>query len=191
MNIAQIPGLKNLVMDKIPHVSTFMVVCAYVWTCMAKTREALGHETEVEQHLIFAMDVRARLDPPIPANYFGNAVLVCWNTLKTSELVGEDGFCKAVQEINKVLDEKINNKEGVETHFDDIEAAKGMPALGVSGSPKFDYYTTDFGWGKPKKYEHLHGNCVTRDLKGDLGIENLCAYFMIFLPFLRLCDCRV
>ncbi|WOH13549.1 hypothetical protein DCAR_0833059 [Daucus carota subsp. sativus] len=137
------------------------------------------------------MDVRARLDPPIPANYFGNAVLVCWNTLKTSELVGEDGFCKAVQEINKVLDEKINNKEGVETHFDDIEAAKGMPALGVSGSPKFDYYTTDFGWGKPKKYEHLHGNCVTRDLKGDLGIENLCAYFMIFLPFLRLCDCRV
>ncbi|XP_017234254.2 LOW QUALITY PROTEIN: malonyl-coenzyme:anthocyanin 5-O-glucoside-6'''-O-malonyltransferase-like [Daucus carota subsp. sativus] len=90
-----------------------------------------------------------------------------------TEKVGEDGFCKAVEEINKVLDEKINNNEGVlkglETYFDDIKAAKG-PALGVAGSPKFDYYTTDFGWGKPKKYEHVTGICVTRDLKGDLGI---------------------
>ncbi|KAL1827889.1 hypothetical protein ACET3Z_006301 [Daucus carota] len=174
MNLAQIQGLKNSVLDKIPHVSTFMVACAYVWTCMAKTREALVHETEVEQQLVFGMDARARLDPPVPANYFGNVVLVCWNTLKTSELVGEDGFCKAVEEINKVLDEKINNNEGVlkglETYFDDIEAAKGQPALGVAGSPKFDYYTTDFGWGKPKKYEHVTGICVTRDLKGDLGI---------------------
>ncbi|WOG87864.1 hypothetical protein DCAR_0207096 [Daucus carota subsp. sativus] len=179
MNIAQIQGLKNLVMDKIPDVSTFKVACAYVWTCMAKTREALGHVTEVEQHLIFGMDTRARLDPPIPANYFGNVVVVCWNSLKTSQLVGEDGFCNAVQEIIKVLDEKINNNEGVlkclETYIDDIEAAKGQPALGIGGSPKFDYYTTDFGWGKPKKYGFVFrsygcGLSESRDSKGGLEI---------------------
>nr|XP_017234404.1 PREDICTED: anthocyanin 5-aromatic acyltransferase-like isoform X2 [Daucus carota subsp. sativus] len=174
MNVAQIQGLKNLVMDKIPHVSTFMVACSYVWNCMAKTREALGHGTEVEQCLVYGMDVRARLDPPIPANYFGNAVLGCWNTLKTRQLVGEDGFCNAVEEMNRVLDEKINNNEGVlkglETYFDDIGAAKGKEVIRVVGSHKFDYYTTDFGWGKSKKYEHLNRICLIRDLKGDLGI---------------------
>nr|XP_017233473.1 PREDICTED: malonyl-coenzyme A:anthocyanin 3-O-glucoside-6''-O-malonyltransferase-like [Daucus carota subsp. sativus] len=174
-----IQGLKNLVMDKIPHVSTFMVACAYLWTCMAKTREALGHETEVEQHLLFGMDARARLDPPIPANYFGNVVLVCWNTLKTRQLVGEDGFCNAVQEMKKFLDEKINSDEGVlkglETYFDDIEAAKWQTTLAVAGSPKFDCYTTDFGWGKPKKYEYVFrtyacGLSGSRDSKGGLEI---------------------
>ncbi|XP_074356857.1 phenolic glucoside malonyltransferase 1-like [Apium graveolens] len=176
MNIAQIQGLKNLVLDQIPRVSAFIVACAYVWTCMAKARVSLGHETEEEEHLIFGMDARARLDPPIPANYFGNAVLGCWNTLKTRQLVGEDGFYSAVQQIRKVLDEKINNEEGVlkglETHFEKPKVTKGQTKLGVSGSPKFDYYSTDFGWGKPRKYEQVPGVCMSRDLDGvvEIGI---------------------
>lgn len=174
MNIAQIQGLKSSVLDQIPLVSSFMVACAFVWTCMAKARVSLGHETEVEEHLIFGMDARARLDPPIPANYFGNAVLVCWNTLKTRQLVGEDGVYNALEEIRNVLDEKIKNEDGVlkglDMYFDDIEAARGHTIIGVAGSPKFDHYSTDFGWGKPKKYEHVTGVCVSRDSKGDLEI---------------------
>lgn len=31
--------------------------------------------------------------------------------------------------------------------------------FGIAGSPKFDYYTTDFGWGKPKKVEAVSQKC--------------------------------
>ncbi|KAK1388927.1 Phenolic glucoside malonyltransferase 1 [Heracleum sosnowskyi] len=157
----QIQGLKNLVSAQVPHVSTFVVVCAYVWTCMAKTRAALGqemnNENQVEEHFIFAMDTRDRLDPPIPSNYFGNTIVPCLATLKTSELVGEKGFGNAVEEIRNALYENINNEEGplkgLETFSDRIETTRGQTKFGVAGSPKFDNYSADFGWGKPKKYE--------------------------------------
>lgn len=153
-----IQGLKNLVSAQ---VSTFVVVCAYVWTCMAKTKAALGlemdDENQVEEHFIFAMDARDRFDPPIPSNYFGNTILPCWATLKTSQLVGEKGFSNAVEEIRNAVYEKINNEEGplkgLEIYFDRNEMTKGQIKFGVAGSPKLDYYSADFGWGKPKKYE--------------------------------------
>ncbi|WOH07441.1 hypothetical protein DCAR_0726871 [Daucus carota subsp. sativus] len=157
MDHLQIQGLKNLVSTQVPHASTFVVVCAYVWACMAKMRAAEGQEVEVDEHFVFAVDARARLDPPIAANYFGNAILPCWSTLKTIELAGEQGFRIAVKKIREGLDEKMKNEEGVlkgyDTIFDQIKAAKGQPKFGVAGSPKFDYYSTDFGWGKPKKYK--------------------------------------
>ncbi|KAK1392048.1 Transferase [Heracleum sosnowskyi] len=114
INRAQIHKLKNLVSPQLPHVSTFVVVCAYVlWTCMAKARTALGQEMNVEEevaeHFVFAMDARARLDPPVPLNYLGNAVLPCWSSLKTIELVAEEGFGMTVKKIRSAIDEKINN----------------------------------------------------------------------------------
>lgn len=161
LNQEEIQGLKNLV-SALPHVSKFVVVCAYVWTCMAKTRAALGpemnDENQVEaEHFIFAMDARDRVDPPIPSNYFGNTILPCWATLESRQLVGEKGFVSAVEEIRNALNEKINNEEGplkgLEMYFDRNQVTKGQTKFGVAGSPKLDYYGTDFGWGKPKKYE--------------------------------------
>lgn len=178
LNPGQIQGLKSLVSA---HVSTFVVVCAYVWTCMAKTRAALGQEVndekQVEEHFIFAMDARHRLDPPIPPNYFGNTILPCWATLKTSQLVGEKGFVNAVEEIRNALNEKINSEEGplngLEIYFERNEATKGQTKFGVAGSPKLDYYNADFGWGKPKKYEIVSekfGLIGSKDCQGGLEL---------------------
>ncbi|KAK1367319.1 Anthocyanin 5-aromatic acyltransferase [Heracleum sosnowskyi] len=184
MNRAQIQGLKNLVSAQVPHVSTFVVVCAYVWTCMTKARAALGQDQknddfEVEEHFFIGMDTRARLDPPIPSNYFGNAILTCKCTLKSSQLLGggEEGFVNAVEEIRKTLDGKTSSEEGVlkgfEMFFDHIDAMKGQRKFGVSGSPKFDDYGLDFGWGKPKKFDFVSKKfslAGTRDSNGDLEI---------------------
>ncbi|KAL8088147.1 anthocyanin 5-aromatic acyltransferase-like [Apium graveolens] len=165
MNRVQIQRLKNLVTARIPYVSTFVVACAYVWSCMAKTRLVLGQEKNDEnevENFVFLMDTRERLDPPIPSNYFGNAAVSCRCSLKSIQLVGEkEGFLNAVKEIKRVLDGKLNNEEvlkGFETVFDVIEASKGQRKFGVAGSPKFDYYSTDFGWGKPIKYEVVSEN---------------------------------
>lgn len=175
----QIQGLKNLVPAQLQRVSTFVVVCAYVWTCMAKTRAALGQATNdenqaEEEHLIFAMDARDRLDPPIPSNYFGNTILPCWATLKTSQLVGEKGFADAVEEIRNALYERLKGPlKGLEMYFDRNEATKGQTKFGVAGSPKLDYYGADFGWGNPKKYEIVSekfGLIGSKDFEGGLEL---------------------
>ncbi|KAK1392699.1 Malonyltransferase [Heracleum sosnowskyi] len=183
INRAQIQGLKDLVLAKLPHVSTFIVVCAYAWTCMAKASisialgQGIGNENEVEEHFILAIDTRARLDPPIPSNYLGNAVTPGVTTLKTSRLVGQEGFVYAAEEIKKSLHEQINNEEGVlkglDVFFDFIEGMKGQKNFGVAGSPKFNYYGTDFGWGKPKKYDVVSEKFAlvgSRDSDGGLEI---------------------
>ncbi|KAJ0602243.1 putative anthocyanin 6''-O-malonyltransferase [Helianthus annuus] len=64
--------LKTLVSTQVPtlsYVSSFTVACAYVWSCMAKTRK---DELQVFR---FVIDCRARMDPPIPLAYFGNCVI--------------------------------------------------------------------------------------------------------------------
>lgn len=182
INRVQIQGLKHLVTDQYPQVSSFVVTCAYVWTCMAKARMALQQFTydkeEVKEHFVFMMDTRERLDPPVPSNYFGNAVVNCRCSLNTSLLVVEqEGLKNAVKEIRRVLDEKLNNEEGVvkgfEKVFDVIKASIMQHKFGVSGSPKFDYYSTDFGWGKPIKYEAVSekfGLVGSRDSDGGLEI---------------------
>lgn len=181
MNRAQIQGLKDLVLAELPYVSTFVVVCAYVWTCMAKASIVLANEiddeNEVLEHMIIAIDTRARLDPPIPSNYFGNAVSPCKTTLNLSRLRGQEGFVYAAKEIKEALHEQINNDEGVlrglDTIFDDIEAMKGQKIFGVAGSPKLDYYSTDFGFGKPKKYEVVSEKfslAASRDSSGGLEL---------------------
>lgn len=52
------------------HVSSFVVTCGYVWSCLAQSRAACCEEVREHEweHFIFAADCRARLDPPIPDN---------------------------------------------------------------------------------------------------------------------------
>ncbi|XP_063945831.1 anthocyanidin 3-O-glucoside 6''-O-acyltransferase-like [Daucus carota subsp. sativus] len=137
----------------------------------------IDDENEVLEHMIIAIDTRARLDPPIPSNYFGNAVSPCKITLNLSRLRGQEGFVYAAKEIKEALHEQINNDEGVlrglDTIFDDIEAMKGQKIFGVAGSPKLDYYSTDFGFGKPKKYEVVSEKfslAASRDSSGGLEL---------------------
>ncbi|KAL8090162.1 hypothetical protein AgCh_039577 [Apium graveolens] len=85
---------------------------------------------EVEEHFGFAIDIRSRLVPPISSNYFGHAITFREATLKTCQLVGDEGFINAVEEISKVLHEQIKYKEGgLETLFDGIEVINRVKGL--------------------------------------------------------------
>lgn len=162
---ADIEALKSLVIQKrpaLPYVSSFTVACAYIWTCMAKTRAAVVKNSEQESlNFGIAYDCRARLDPPLPASYFGNCILSSVTREKRDILAGEEGLFTAAELIGKSLYAKLNNKEGVlkgagnsQNEFAGI--LRGEWYLGVAGSPKFDYYNTiDFGWGKPRKFEFV------------------------------------
>ncbi|KAL3829588.1 hypothetical protein ACJIZ3_018390 [Penstemon smallii] len=175
----EVQQLKNLVIAKSTtpamfHLSSFTITSAYVWTCLTKCAAGAGEEVDdmEPEYFCFAVDARARLDPPVPGTYFGNCVALVTTESTHGEMKGENGFIIAVELIGEVISEKVNKKEELLRDSDKWMMKYGPMMIGkrcfgVSGSPKFDMYDTDFGWGKPKKFE-----CVSID--GDGGAMSLC-----------------
>ncbi|KAK6919490.1 hypothetical protein RJ641_015394 [Dillenia turbinata] len=125
------------------HVSTFTVTCAYVWMCMIKARSEFGEqigEDEME-HLVFGADCRALLDPPLPVTYFGNCLVPCLSTVKSKELIGENGFIVAAKAIGESIQKRLKNKDeflkDADKWISDIEQLEHKRIVGVTGSPKF------------------------------------------------------
>jgi shikimate O-hydroxycinnamoyltransferase len=56
-------------------VSTFCAVTAHLWRCMCLARAARRLPQDSTTRLVFAANVRRSLKPPLPNNYFGNAVI--------------------------------------------------------------------------------------------------------------------
>ncbi|GFP79128.1 anthocyanin 5-aromatic acyltransferase [Phtheirospermum japonicum] len=72
----EIQKLKNLVIaaKAFVRLSSFVVVCAHLWTCLAKSAAAAGEEVGDDEpdYFCFPVNCRGRLNPPLPDNYFGN-----------------------------------------------------------------------------------------------------------------------
>ncbi|KAJ4841667.1 hypothetical protein Tsubulata_019413 [Turnera subulata] len=136
------------------HLSTFVIVYAYTLVCIMRAK-GLAHNKKVI--IGFVADCRARLEPPLPANYFGNCVIFCIAVTQARNIVEEH---TSVAFVAKELSGCVTKLEkGV------LEAAKRslseyakeglseVEAIGVAGSTRLEVYGTDFGWGRPKKVE--------------------------------------
>ncbi|XP_022955408.1 phenolic glucoside malonyltransferase 1-like isoform X2 [Cucurbita moschata] len=159
------------------HISSFALTTAYLCVCIAKsngTREgnlAFG----------FPADARSRLKPPLPSNYFGNCVSVRGVFIERTELLGEKGIVvgsKAISEAVKSLEEGALDRAERWCKFmiASIGNDSGEKMITVGGSPKFEVYSADFGWGKPRKVELVSSESpttvsLTDSGDGDGGIE--------------------
>lgn len=168
MSQIDIQKLKNLVLTKEPnppHVSSLTVTCAYAWTCWLRSIDAVVKEIEGDtinnepQFLSVPVDFRQRLDPPLPQTYFGNCVLPCIVPFSCVEVVGNgnEGFFKVAIQIGEAVKKMLNNKEGVVkgNWLSELRKIASGNILAVVGSPKYDGYDVDFGWGKANKFESL------------------------------------
>ncbi|KAK4484867.1 hypothetical protein RD792_007467 [Penstemon davidsonii] len=199
---ADVKKLKDLVLSKNPglvQVSSFVVVTAYVWTCFVKS----GEVVEDDEYFIFAVDSRARINPIVPSNYFGNCLAYGMAKIGHRELVENEGFVRAAKAIAEDIKNRVNNKDevlkGAENWLSDISKFFGVRAIGVSGSPKFDLYNVDFGWGSARKMEvvSIDGEkysmslCKSRDYEGGLEVglslpkERMETFAAIFADGLR------
>nr|XP_043612382.1 malonyl-coenzyme A:anthocyanin 3-O-glucoside-6''-O-malonyltransferase-like [Erigeron canadensis] len=146
-------------LPKLEYVSAYTVCCGYVWSCIAKSRlQVEGKKGEYElERFVCIIDLRARLDPPVPQTYFGNCLIVCSTPTNTSLLTGMQGFSNAVEVLGTSIKKTINHKEGVlkeaETWLKKSHVR--VPTIGVAGTSKQNVYNLDFGWGNPKKYETI------------------------------------
>ncbi|KAL2496910.1 Phenolic glucoside malonyltransferase 2 [Forsythia ovata] len=82
-----------------------------------------------------------------------------------------EGYFIAAEAIAEVIRTKVNNKE------QRAKKLKGKRILSVAGSPKFDLYNADYGWGRPKLLEavSIDGDnaislCKSRESEGGLEV---------------------
>ncbi|GFY86965.1 hypothetical protein Acr_05g0006040 [Actinidia rufa] len=129
------------------HLSSFAIATAYTWVCLVKARQI---KTE-KFYLGISVDCRGRLKPPIPPNYFGNCITSLIVDADSDELTGENGVAIAAKAIGEAIQ---GLKDGVlERNGDLISRYTTIPPgrlFNIVGSPRFEFYKTDFGWGRPQ-----------------------------------------
>ncbi|XP_047149135.1 phenolic glucoside malonyltransferase 1-like [Vigna umbellata] len=146
----------STVFSKPTRLSTFVLTCAYTVVCIAKAM----HGVEKEKNKFgwgFTVDCRARMEPPIPENYFGNCLMGSLADVKPSAFIEKEGFVIIAKSIHNKIKEISDN--GVFHKGDETGrryaalAQERAEILGTSGSNRFGVYQFDFGWGKPSKVE--------------------------------------
>ncbi|GAA0148666.1 hypothetical protein LIER_08046 [Lithospermum erythrorhizon] len=129
--------LKNYVSNRRSsqkRLSTVMIVCGYVWTCLVKQNNVTMNNVDAEE-----------------TEYLK---IKCATTAKNGELSGDDGFLIAVERIGEAIEKRCQEVfEGHKKMFDEYSEKNGGRTFSVAGSPRLDYYKKDFGWGKARKVE--------------------------------------
>ncbi|KAJ8568831.1 hypothetical protein K7X08_032462 [Anisodus acutangulus] len=161
--------------------SPYVVTCSFIWVCWIKANMDYIKDPidKSEPHYFgFIAGGITRLGYPVPANYVGNCIAFGRAMARRNELLGENGrvfAAKAIGDTIKELDRDVLC--GAENWISDWKVFHG-PGLhiNVTGSPKVDLYTLDFGWGGPKIIEEISIDktggvslCESRDMIG--GIE--------------------
>ncbi|GFY86958.1 HXXXD-type acyl-transferase family protein [Actinidia rufa] len=154
------------------HMSSFVIIAAYTWICMVKARQIMAGKV----YLSINVDCRGRL-PTIPRTYFGNCITSLSIDADLDELTGEDGIATATKVIGEAIeglkDGVLEGKENLVSRYATIPPNR---LFGIAGSPRFEFYKTNFGWGRPRKVETISID-KTRDFSlsdsrdGSSGVE--------------------
>ncbi|GFP99075.1 anthocyanin 5-aromatic acyltransferase [Phtheirospermum japonicum] len=165
---AEIQQLKNLVVavnSKKVRVSSFVVACAHLWTCLVKSAgEDVGDDERY--YFGFPVDCRWRSNPPLPDNYFGNCSTIVMTESTYGKLRGREGFLAAAEAVGEAIQKTIGNGRrtmdgSVKFFVDSVERVgemMGKRMVLVGGSSRFGLYGVDYGWGRAVKCEALQGD---------------------------------
>nr|GMD17901.1 agmatine coumaroyltransferase-2-like [Ipomoea batatas] len=151
--------LKAKASDARPY-STFESLVAHLWRAITKARNLGDFETT---HIRIAVDGRARLNPKVPNEYFGNLVLWAFPTTKVKDLLRQPLsytaklIHDAVLEVNNnyfrsfvdFANSKVIIEEDRFVPTADVEKLILCPNLEVDSLLRFPFYDLDFGTGCP------------------------------------------
>lgn len=165
---SEISKLKHLIQAKVPslvNLSSFVAIAAYIWSGIARSVRGDEEKEDVADDddddlafFLIPMDLRARLDPPVPGNYFGNCLSYALPRVRRRAVAGEEGVFVAAAAMAAEIKKRGNDKrilESVEKWWSEIRGALQKSYFSVAGSSRVDLYGADFGWGKVRKQEIL------------------------------------
>ena len=192
---------KNPAVSPPLHVSAFSLACSYTSVCVAKALGRTRDENHRRACIALTADLRARLKPEVPMAYFGNCVGGRAAVVEAEALFGEDGVSRALEAISRAVkslddDDVLKGSENLasiiidgaksravgDVYDGDPEKIKvkkknsAVTVISFSGSPRFEVYSTDFGFGRPKKVEmssidRTGAICLSDSKNGNGGVE--------------------
>eukprot|EP01018_Ginkgo_biloba_P018311 Gb_35737 [translate_table: standard] len=128
--------------------STFEVMVAHLWQVRTK---AVFDDPMQTSSVLFAVNIRSKVNPPLPKGFVGNGILTASASASVQELHEKPlSYCVAkVQEaISSITDDYVRSA------VDWLGVYKGIPSaingnFFLSAWSKLPLYELDFGWGKP------------------------------------------
>ncbi|KAG4920935.1 hypothetical protein AAZX31_18G099500 [Glycine max] len=148
--------------------SRFEAVAAHIWRCACKARELDRNQPTLVR---FNADFRNRLTPPLPRNYFGNALAAtvtpeCYAGEITSKPLSYAAR-KMREAVEMLKEEYISSQLDIALGEEQLESIKalfsrqgerrnapfaGNPNLQITSWINIPLYEADFGWGKPEHF---------------------------------------
>ncbi|MCL7046443.1 hypothetical protein MKW94_008461 [Papaver nudicaule] len=133
-------------------ISSLQALLAHFWVAVTRAR---GLDLNIETSYSILIGNRPRLVPPLPHEYFGNSVQFGVATTKVGELL-EKGHSWGALLLNQVI--MSSDDAAIRRSWDSwvqkpVCAGRAAFFQGTTlitgGSPRFDMYGNDFGWGQP------------------------------------------
>ncbi|PON42806.1 Transferase [Trema orientale] len=127
--------------------TSFKVVTAFIWRCKALSCD--NATAERQSTILYAVDIRRRLNPPLPESYAGNAVLSAYAT-ENCKVLEEGPFWKIVERVAEGA--KRITDEYARSAIDWGDVHKGFPHgdVLVSSWWKLGFDEVEYPWGKPR-----------------------------------------
>ncbi|CAO1940778.1 unnamed protein product [Urochloa humidicola] len=129
--------------------TAFEALAGFVWS--ARTR-ALGFAPSRRSKLLFAVDGRPRFSPPLPAGYFGNAIVLTTASCAAGELAAAPAA--AVRLVRGAV-EAVTDAY-MRSAVDYFEVTRARPSLAstlvITAWSRLPFRAADFGWGPPAAY---------------------------------------
>ncbi|CAI0394605.1 unnamed protein product [Linum tenue] len=176
--------------------STYEILTAHIWRCASKAR---GFVDEQPTKLQISVDGRSRLNPPIPAGYFGNVIFHTTPVAPVGELISEP-LAQTVERIRQAIS-RMNNEylRSAIDYLEDPSSPEGIirvpghcrsPNLKVVSWMRLPFKSADFGWGSSILFRKADisegtGLILPRNPDGTLSLA-ICLEADVMEPFKKL-----
>ncbi|CAM6036160.1 unnamed protein product [Sphagnum compactum] len=145
----QVETVRRRILDDglVTKVTTFEALTALSWR--ARTQAVEMHPKQVAR-LVFAMNIRKKLDPPLPTRFMGNGVFFGNATATAAELTHNplSHTVKLVQEAKALVTDQY-----IRSAIDYFEVTRARPkwvaTLHIASWVGIPLEKVDFGWGQP------------------------------------------
>lgn len=130
------------------NITGFKVVTAHIWKCKALSCDDYHQNPDKLSTVLYAVNIRPRLRPPLPESYTGNAVLNAYATAQCTELEALP-FGRVVEMVSEGANRMTD--EYAKSVIDWGEVYKGFPQgdFLVSSWWRLGFEEVEYPWGKP------------------------------------------